>query len=1576
MLKFAGDAMFALWPMEDDDLLNSLQRAIQCGLDMQLRLSNYGFKFHERDADGREIQDKVKYEGVLNVKVGIGIGEVSIVHVGGESDNVMPERYEYVATGPALDEAFASESVAKAGMVIVSKAVQAMVKTHFEMEPLPDKQKRFYLVKDWKTEVRWKKGNAGESETTSLEAEARVWKYVPAAVLPYLNESNEFWAPELRRVTTLFCSLGFDPADLASLHPQIVQDVFVALQRSVFQFEGTINKFLVDDKGSTLIAVFGLPPFAHENDATRGTLAAMSILSSLHELGKNGSIGITTGVAFCGVVGTRGNRREYSVIGDTINTAARLMVESKKRDSGHLMDEATAKSVSDDLSIESVGSVQLKGKAHEIPIFQVAGGQEAPSMQMARVMGSVYQPPPTPRTPTKAKEVHTAKSEKKMGRKKKTDLALLPPAIDPPPVPDNGNAALRVQRDQMAAITEAPKLRKLRDDAIKTRVAGKSADARDQVLAKGMESFAASSHKGLAMGTGRAKEPGEMPSPSPPAITLQNKRVVKAAQIRFDNCATSASNEALTTTFTLPLVEGIETFADLKDAAVTRLGGRQLLKRGPEVDRGFFALRWADDVPGRASRVHDDLALADADVQGQGPIIKLVLVEFSEHPSGPTTRAHDYRVSVKRATDTLKSQLEDARNTVLKGDRGRVVIVEGQHGVGKSRMAAKVFLHPGSIADVYTGVAMGNPYETERLERNFSVWNVLLKQLVEEAMSARGMTTDDDDDGGGAARLEAATQIVTKAVKAVAPDFADARLPELVDVVTCFETGVSVKSQRASFQPGLGLANQPSEASAFSQRVELMAQVVLGLSMEKPIVVLIDDSHFMDLGSWHLTLKLADLIASRSAKMLIVLLHRALILADSFVSSTQDRAAASKTVDVLSGVDRHNMRAIENQHTRARKEVARLFDSLLGKDGVLHVEKKSDPSPATTREIILETLNAESVPQELVTELTGKSHGNALYIKDALSSYVAEDLLKLKGKAVELSDAYRQRSKYSELPVPPSVEGICATLLDTMSTTQQIALKVAAMIGEQFTLTLVRAVFPISALKDGLNEEWSALVRLGIVTEVGTKTALVLGEQEMPVVATADGAPLSEAVYGFSHGWMMETLRKRMLMKQRRKLTEIYKLVVKQREEATRVKFMETAMNKLVIETKGWLHVRKDHARNPLKTWKKRWVALQGNELVQYYDDNNSRKLEVIDLKGAGTKASVRPGGFVGVETNFGEKHYPFCFTIHATLWGKKGVEMKESRDFLMAAESEQEVSNWIMRISYQIDFFKLKDQSALQQAADPKLDVLPFGQHPGGDIPVLADEAPGARVSTVAGLKAEVMAEAKQGMASGAFSLSNNSLVSKITGRLSVFNDPSAGPQISNAQRIRAKSTNPGQPLPAEFSNPGALVQLMSSSYFKAITRDDALLTFWTPDDMQGAGDFPLDYLRASHNVQWFIEFGEMFLVSLNGKGTIDGYLMGYVSARTPEHAIIHQCAVVPSVRRQGVATKLYAKFGELALQRKCHIIRVLVPRSRPGAIAFHRAFGFDELPEEAERIKGFNGAEISVFIRTIESEGVIVSR
>ena len=41
--------------------------------------------------------------------------------------------------------------------------------------------------------------------------------------------------------------------------------------------------------------------------------------------GQHASVGLTTGHAFCGVVGSQGNRREYTVLGDVVNLSARLM---------------------------------------------------------------------------------------------------------------------------------------------------------------------------------------------------------------------------------------------------------------------------------------------------------------------------------------------------------------------------------------------------------------------------------------------------------------------------------------------------------------------------------------------------------------------------------------------------------------------------------------------------------------------------------------------------------------------------------------------------------------------------------------------------------------------------------------------------------------------------------------------------------------------------------------------------------------------------------------------------------------------------------------------------------------------------------------------------------------------------------------------------------------------------------------------------------------------------------------------------------------------------------------------------
>lgn len=153
-----------------------------------------------------------------------------------------------------------------------------------------------------------------------------------------------------------------------------------------------------------------------------------------------------------------------------------------------------------------------------------------------------------------------------------------------------------------------------------------------------------------------------------------------------------------------------------------------------------------------------------------------------------------------------------------------------------------------------------------------------------------------------------------------------------------------------------------------------------------------------------------------------------------------------------------------------------------------------------------------------------------------------------------------------------------------------------------------------------------------------------------------------------------------------------------------------------------------------------------------------------------------------------------------------------------------------------------------------------------------------------------------------------------------------------------------------------------MTAAHFKAISRDESLATFWASDSTT-IDDVLV--LRSSHHVSWFYEFGDMAFVSLNGQGAIDGYLLGFVSSRTPDHAVIHQCAVIPMVRRYGIGTKLYHKFFELAKKRGCHWVRSLVPRDSLGAIAFHRALGFDELGGE-----DWLATDMIVFIRELREE------
>ncbi|MET0405142.1 MAG: adenylate/guanylate cyclase domain-containing protein, partial [Cystobacter sp.] len=166
--------------------------------------------------------------------------------------------------------------------------------------------------------------------------------------------------------TVLFLRLDGLPEEAANALLPRLSDAVRAMQEAIYTRGGSVNQLLVDDKGLVLVAAFGLPTCAHEDDAARAVKAAQQAHESLRRLGLSASIGIATGRVCCGLRGGA-LRHEYALMGSTVNLAARLMQQARD---GILFDEATAWAVGERMRSERLPPVRVKGIAEPVLLFR------------------------------------------------------------------------------------------------------------------------------------------------------------------------------------------------------------------------------------------------------------------------------------------------------------------------------------------------------------------------------------------------------------------------------------------------------------------------------------------------------------------------------------------------------------------------------------------------------------------------------------------------------------------------------------------------------------------------------------------------------------------------------------------------------------------------------------------------------------------------------------------------------------------------------------------------------------------------------------------------------------------------------------------------------------------------------------------------------------------------------------------------------------------------------------------------------------------------------------------------------
>ncbi|MFZ6656677.1 adenylate/guanylate cyclase domain-containing protein [Undibacterium sp. TJN19] len=157
---------------------------------------------------------------------------------------------------------------------------------------------------------------------------------------------------------------------------------FAVMSKIVHQHGGTIDKFI----GDGLMAFFGAPnalacPEQSAFDAAREMLHALAVLNlELQAEGKHTlqiGVGLHSGDAVIGQVGSE-ERHEYTAIGDTVNTAARI--EGLCKDVGYpvVCSDAVMAKLSDASSFVTLGEKHLKGRS-ALAVFgwQLPPGPEA-----------------------------------------------------------------------------------------------------------------------------------------------------------------------------------------------------------------------------------------------------------------------------------------------------------------------------------------------------------------------------------------------------------------------------------------------------------------------------------------------------------------------------------------------------------------------------------------------------------------------------------------------------------------------------------------------------------------------------------------------------------------------------------------------------------------------------------------------------------------------------------------------------------------------------------------------------------------------------------------------------------------------------------------------------------------------------------------------------------------------------------------------------------------------------------------------------------------------------------------------
>ncbi|HEY2115094.1 MAG TPA: adenylate/guanylate cyclase domain-containing protein [Candidatus Angelobacter sp.] len=188
-----------------------------------------------------------------------------------------------------------------------------------------------------------------------------------------VNQEVTVMFADIRGFTTM--SEEMEPSRVV----EILNEYFTRVTDVIFDNGGTLDKYI----GDAVMAVFGAP-ISKGNDAAAAVNSAIQIQRLLVELNRDAAarewpelrvgIGINTGSAIAGNIGSP-RRLDYTVVGDAVNTAQRLMTNAAGGQI--LISESTARKMGKTFDLERLPELKVKGRSEAVPVFRVNWVEES-----------------------------------------------------------------------------------------------------------------------------------------------------------------------------------------------------------------------------------------------------------------------------------------------------------------------------------------------------------------------------------------------------------------------------------------------------------------------------------------------------------------------------------------------------------------------------------------------------------------------------------------------------------------------------------------------------------------------------------------------------------------------------------------------------------------------------------------------------------------------------------------------------------------------------------------------------------------------------------------------------------------------------------------------------------------------------------------------------------------------------------------------------------------------------------------------------------------------------------------------